>query len=180
MGTSEKNRAASEMEQDPEQEQDQERPFADFRDYVPTELLNVTFPAAVRGYERGAVDAYVKRVNRVIAEVKVSASPRAAVRHALRQTEQEVWTGTRSGSGAGRQVASPTRSGRRSTSSMRSGSRATTLLRSSPKRPTSRCRSSRCRSRSSPHRRLAGATWGYRATASSSSSPSTSSAPWSA
>jgi len=90
MGTSEKNRAASEMEQDPEQEQDQERPFADFRDYVPTELLNVTFPAAVRGYERGAVDAYVKRVNRVIAEVKVSASPRAAVRHALRQTEQEV------------------------------------------------------------------------------------------
>jgi DivIVA domain-containing protein len=62
----------------------------DFRDYVPTELLNVSFPGAVRGYDRGAVDAYVKRVNRVIAEVKVSASPRAAVRHALRQTEQEV------------------------------------------------------------------------------------------
>ena len=88
MDTNEKNRAASETEQ--EQEQEQERPFADFRDYVPTELLNVTFPAAVRGYDRGAVDAYVKRVNRVIAEVKVSASPRAAVRHALRQTEQEV------------------------------------------------------------------------------------------
>ena len=90
MDTSEKHRAASETEQEREQEQDQERPFADFRDYVPTELLNVSFPAAVRGYDRGAVDAYVKRVNRVIAEVKVSSSPRAAVRHALRQTEQEV------------------------------------------------------------------------------------------
>jgi DivIVA domain-containing protein len=94
MDTSEKHRAASETEQEQGQEQEQEleqeRPFADFRDYVPTELLNVTFPAAVRGYDRGAVDGYVKRVNRVIAEVKVSASPRAAVRHALRQTEQEV------------------------------------------------------------------------------------------
>jgi DivIVA domain-containing protein len=86
MDTNEKHRAASETEQ----EQEQEPPFADFRDYVPTELLNVSFPAAVRGYDRGAVDGYVKRVNRVIAEVKVSSSPRAAVRHALRQTEQEV------------------------------------------------------------------------------------------
>jgi DivIVA domain-containing protein len=90
MDTTEKHRAASEAEQEREQEQEQDRPFADFRDYVPTELLNVSFPAAVRGYDRGAVDAYVKRVNRVIAEVKVSSSPRAAVRHALRQTEQEV------------------------------------------------------------------------------------------
>ena len=86
MDTSEEHREASETEHEPEDE----RPFADFRDYVPTELLNVSFPGAVRGYDRGAVDAYVKRVNRVIAEVKVSASPRAAVRHALRQTEQEV------------------------------------------------------------------------------------------
>ena len=86
MDTSEEHREASETEQEPEDE----RPFADFRDYVPTELLNVTFPAAVRGYDRGAVDAYVKRVNRVIAEVKVSASPRAAVRHARRQPEPEV------------------------------------------------------------------------------------------
>jgi DivIVA domain-containing protein len=88
MDTSEKHRATSESEQ--EHEQEQEPAFADFRDYVPTELLNVSFPAAVRGYDRGAVDVYVKRVNRVIAEVKVSSSPRAAVRHALRQTEQEV------------------------------------------------------------------------------------------
>jgi vacuolar-type H+-ATPase subunit H len=50
----------------------------------------VAFPAAVRGYDRRAVDAYTKRVNRVIAELKVSASPRAAVTHALEQTEQQV------------------------------------------------------------------------------------------
>jgi DivIVA domain-containing protein len=84
MDSSEKHRAASESEQE------QEPAFADFRDYVPTELLNISFPAAVRGYDRSAVDVYVKRVNRVIAEIKVSSSPRAAVRHALRQTEQEV------------------------------------------------------------------------------------------
>jgi DivIVA domain-containing protein len=88
MDTREKHRAASDTEQD--QEQERESAFADFRDYVPTEILNVSFPAAVRGYDRGAVDAYVKRVNRVIAEIKVAASPRAAVRHALRQTEEEV------------------------------------------------------------------------------------------
>jgi cell division septum initiation protein DivIVA len=71
---------------------DQER-RAEFREldhYVPADLLDPSFPAAVRGYERRAVDGYVQRVNRVIAEIKVSASPRAAVRHALEQTEQQV------------------------------------------------------------------------------------------
>jgi DivIVA domain-containing protein len=66
------------------------RGFGELRHYVPAELLNVSFPAALRGYERGAVDAYVERINRVIAELKVSASPRAAVTHALEQTEQQV------------------------------------------------------------------------------------------
>jgi DivIVA domain-containing protein len=58
--------------------------------HVPPELLNVSFPVAMRGYDRDAVEAYVKRVNRVIAELKVSASPRAAVTHALEQTERQV------------------------------------------------------------------------------------------
>ncbi|HEX3687917.1 MAG TPA: DivIVA domain-containing protein, partial [Gaiellaceae bacterium] len=57
---------------------------------MPADLLNVSFPVAMRGYDRDAVEAYVKRVNRVIAELKVSASPRAAVTHALEQTEQQV------------------------------------------------------------------------------------------
>jgi DivIVA domain-containing protein len=71
--------------------QEQEQPgFADLRHYVPADLLNVSFPIAVRGYSRESVDAYVKRANRVIAELKVSASPRAAVTHALEQTEEQV------------------------------------------------------------------------------------------
>jgi DivIVA domain-containing protein len=64
--------------------------FREPRHRVPADLLNVSFPVAMRGYDRDAVEAYVKRVNRVIAELKVSASPRAAVTHALEQTEQQV------------------------------------------------------------------------------------------
>ena len=71
-------------------EPDQEQPFGELRHYVPAEILNVSFPAAVRGYDRRAVDAHIKRVNRLIAEIKAGASPRAAVRHALEQTEQQV------------------------------------------------------------------------------------------
>jgi len=69
---------------------DQEHSFGELRNYVPAEILNVSFPAAVRGYDRHAVDAHIKRVNRLLAEMKVSASPRAAVRHALEQTELQV------------------------------------------------------------------------------------------
>jgi DivIVA domain-containing protein len=58
--------------------------------FVPQDVLDVHFPAAVRGYERDAVDNYVKRVNRVIAELKVRGSPPAAVRHALEQAEGKV------------------------------------------------------------------------------------------
>jgi DivIVA domain-containing protein len=54
-----------------------------FREHVPAEIRNVQFPVSVRGYDRDAVEAYVKRVNRVIAELEISRSPRAAVRHAL-------------------------------------------------------------------------------------------------
>lgn len=74
-------------------EQEPSRPdesFKDLRNYVPRDVLDVSFPVAVRGYERHAVDGYVKRVNRLIAEVKVSASPPAAVRHALDQAQEKV------------------------------------------------------------------------------------------
>src|SRR6266516_7068378 len=67
-----------------------EQGFAELRHYVPADILNVSFPVLLRGYDRRAVDAYIKRVNRVIAELKVGASPRAAVTHALEQTEQQV------------------------------------------------------------------------------------------
>jgi DivIVA domain-containing protein len=71
-------------------ESEQEHAFGELRNYVPAEILNVSFPAAVRGYDRQAVDAHIKRVNRLIAEIKAGASPRAAVRRALEQTEQQV------------------------------------------------------------------------------------------
>ncbi len=67
-----------------------EHNFGQLRHYVPQDILDVSFPVSVRGYERRAVDAYTERVNRVIAELKVSASPPAAVRHALEQAEEKV------------------------------------------------------------------------------------------
>ncbi len=81
----------------------------DVRDPLPPELRDPTFPASVRGYDRRAVDIYVERVNGLIAELQVSGSPRAAVRHALdrvgeqtsgilqraRETAEEITTGAR-------------------------------------------------------------------------------------
>jgi DivIVA domain-containing protein len=57
---------------------------------VPREIRNVSFPAAVRGYERRAVDAYVERVNRAIAELEVGSSPQSAVRHALNRVGEQT------------------------------------------------------------------------------------------
>lgn len=51
--------------------------------HVPAQIRNVDFPVSVRGYDRDSVDAYVRRVNQVIAELEISRSPEAAVRHAL-------------------------------------------------------------------------------------------------
>lgn len=64
--------------------------FRDLRQYVPADILDVSFPVSVRGYDRHAVDDHIKRVNRVIAELKVSASPQAAVRHALDVAGEKV------------------------------------------------------------------------------------------
>jgi DivIVA domain-containing protein len=61
-------------------------------DLRPNEIRDVSFPSAVRGYDRSAVDAYVRRVNRVIAELQMSSSPRAAVRHALEQVGEQTST----------------------------------------------------------------------------------------
>ena len=81
---------AGEREKGPPTEADQEQGFGELQYYVPQDVLDVSFPAAVRGYDRHAVDAYIKRVNRVIAELKVRSSPPAAVRHALEQAEGKV------------------------------------------------------------------------------------------
>jgi DivIVA domain-containing protein len=54
------------------------------------EIRNVSFPGSVRGYDREAVDAYVRRVNQVIAELEMTSSPKAAVRHALEQVGEQT------------------------------------------------------------------------------------------
>jgi DivIVA domain-containing protein len=57
--------------------------FGEVRAHLPADIRDVSFPVSVRGYDRRAVDAYIQRVNRVIAELEVSRSPQAAVRHAV-------------------------------------------------------------------------------------------------
>jgi DivIVA domain-containing protein len=54
---------------------------------VPEDVRSVAFPVSGRGYNRRAVDAYVTRVNRAIAELEATRSPQSAVEHALEQTE---------------------------------------------------------------------------------------------
>jgi DivIVA domain-containing protein len=50
----------------------------------------IRFPVAVRGYDRRAVDAYVTRVNRLIAELEATRSPEAAVKRALERAEAQT------------------------------------------------------------------------------------------
>jgi DivIVA domain-containing protein len=54
------------------------------------ELRDVRFSTAMRGYDRDAVDRYVSRVNRVIAELQITAAPESAIRHALEQVTDET------------------------------------------------------------------------------------------
>jgi DivIVA domain-containing protein len=54
------------------------------------QIRSVSFPAAIRGYDRDAVDAYVERVNRLIAELEISRSPESAVKHAVAQVSEET------------------------------------------------------------------------------------------
>jgi DivIVA domain-containing protein len=53
-------------------------------------VRDISFPIVMRGYDRAAVDAYVTRVNRIIAELQVSRSPQSAIRHALDQVSEET------------------------------------------------------------------------------------------
>src|SRR5207247_2371699 len=54
--------------------------------------------------DRQAVDAYIKRVNRVIAELEVRRSPPAAVRHALEQAEEKAQGLLRAAREAGEEI----------------------------------------------------------------------------
>jgi DivIVA domain-containing protein len=71
-------------------EQDQAQSVTALQVHVPAEIRNVSFPVSVRGYDRRAVEVYVQRVNRVIAELEVTRSPQAAVRHAVERVSEQT------------------------------------------------------------------------------------------
>jgi DivIVA domain-containing protein len=64
--------------------------FGSLLSNVPSDIRDVSFPTVVRGYDRREVDAYVQRVNRVIAELEISRSPQAAVKHALDRVGEQT------------------------------------------------------------------------------------------
>jgi cell division septum initiation protein DivIVA len=51
---------------------------------------DVDFPMALRGYDRLAVDAYVRRTSQIVAELQATHSPEAAVRRALQRVGEEI------------------------------------------------------------------------------------------
>src|SRR5246127_832532 len=53
-------------------------------------VANVEFPIVLRGYDRLAVDAYVKRTSQLVAELQSTHSPEAAVRRALERVGEDV------------------------------------------------------------------------------------------
>jgi DivIVA domain-containing protein len=57
---------------------------------VPADIRDVSFATVVRGYDRREVDAYVERVNGVIAELEISRSPQSAIKHALDRVGEQT------------------------------------------------------------------------------------------
>ncbi len=53
-------------------------------------VAGVDFPVALRGYDRVAVDAYVKQTSQLVAELQATRSPEAAVKRALSRVGEEV------------------------------------------------------------------------------------------
>ncbi len=48
------------------------------------------FPVALRGYDRLAVDAYVKKTSQLVAELQATRSPEAAIRRALERVGEQI------------------------------------------------------------------------------------------
>ncbi len=53
-------------------------------------VTDVEFPTALRGYDRLAVDAYVRKTAQLVAELQATRSPDAAIRRALERVGEEV------------------------------------------------------------------------------------------
>ncbi|MHB8659226.1 MAG: MBL fold metallo-hydrolase [Solirubrobacteraceae bacterium] len=53
-------------------------------------VVNPDFPVVLRGYDRIAVDAYVKRTSRLVGELQATRTPEGAIRRALGRVGDEV------------------------------------------------------------------------------------------
>lgn len=65
-------------------------PLSSLREDSEPELDETEFPLVLRGYDRLAVDAYVKQARQTIEELRATRSPDAAVRRALERVGEEV------------------------------------------------------------------------------------------
>lgn len=53
-------------------------------------VVDADFPIVLRGYDRLAVDAYVKQASQVVAELQATRSPDAAIRRALERVGEQI------------------------------------------------------------------------------------------
>lgn len=65
-------------------------PLSRLPDDPMSDVADVSFPHVLRGYDRLAVDAYVKKTSQLVAELQATRSPEAAVRRALGRVGEEV------------------------------------------------------------------------------------------
>jgi cell division septum initiation protein DivIVA len=65
-------------------------PLATLPDDPVPSVADVEFPLALRGYDRLAVDAYVRKTSQLVAELQATRSPEAAVRRALERVGEEI------------------------------------------------------------------------------------------
>jgi len=56
----------------------------------PSSIVHADFPTALRGYDRMAVDAYVRQISQLVAELQATRSPEAAVRRALERVGEQI------------------------------------------------------------------------------------------
>lgn len=65
-------------------------PLARLPDDPLAPVADADFPIVLRGYDRIAVDAYVRRTSQLVAELQATRSPESAVRRALERVGEEV------------------------------------------------------------------------------------------
>ena len=65
-------------------------PLATLPDDPVPAVADVDFSVVLRGYDREAVDAYVRRTSQLVAELQTTRSPEAAIRRALERVGEEV------------------------------------------------------------------------------------------